>query len=137
MPSTHSRESTRTLYRPVRTITVSHIKQVDELHVSLYENTSLDIFVNDLSKKSGVILVTRKSDERAVGFSTQTCFELAVNGRPVRGDVAEITPKLKAANPHIAFFERANPEWRRGTELPCVGSCDDESVLRACVWTCR
>lgn len=238
MSSTNRRESTCTFYRPVRAITVQHIKQMYELYASFYENTSLDVFLNDLSKKSGVILVTRKSDEKVVGFSTQTCFELTIDGRQVRGifsgdtiieptywgnnalaatfhrrvvierlkrpltpfywfliskgyktylllannfynyypnvagrdaryrriteaycealfptafnkermlldfghdyvrlrgDVAEITPELKAANPHIAFFERVNPEWRRGTELPCVGSCDYESVLRSCV----
>ena len=238
MTSTTRKESVNTFYRPIQGITVTHIKQMYDLYASFYENTSLDVFLHDLSKKSGVILVTRKSDDQVVGFSTQTCFDLRVEGRRIRGifsgdtiiepvywgnnalastfqrrvvierfkhpftpfywfliskgyktyllltnnfynyypnvnggdaryrrvteayckalfpeafdrermlldfgneyvrlkgDVAEITPELKAANPHIAFFEKINPEWRRGTEVPCVGSCDYESVLRSCI----
>ena len=238
MPDTSRKELVNTVYRPIQNITVTHIKQMYDLYASFYENTALDVFMHDLSQKSGVILVTRKSDEKVVGFSTLTCFDLRVEGRAVRGifsgdtiiepaywgnnalattfhrrvlierlkkpltpfywfliskgyktyllltnnfynyypnvrggdaryrrvteaycealfpeafdrqkmvldfghdyvrlkgDVAEITPELKAANPHIAFFEMVNPEWRRGTELPCVGSCDYESVLRSCV----
>ena len=34
----------------------------------------------------------------------------------LKGDVADITPELKAASPHIAFFEKVNPTWRRGTD---------------------
>lgn len=238
MPETSRKELVNTFYRPIQNITVTHIKQMYDLYASFYENTALDVFMHDLSQKSGVILVTRKSDEKVVGFSTLTCFDLRVEGRAVRGifsgdtiiepaywgnnalattfhrrvlierlkkpltpfywfliskgyktyllltnnfynyypnvrggdaryrrvteaycealfpeafdrqrmvldfghdyvrlkgDVAEITPELKAANPHIAFFEQANPEWRRGTELPCVGSLDYESLLRSCV----
>jgi hypothetical protein len=238
MTTTTRRESVSTFYRPIQGITVTHIKQMYDLYASFYENTALDVFLQDLSKKSGVILVTRKSDEKVVGFSTLTCFDIEVEGRNARGifsgdtiiepaywgnnalaatfhrrvvierlkkpftpfywfliskgyktylllannfynyypnvnggdaryrrvteaycnalfpeafdrermvldfghdyvrlkgDVAEITPELKAANPHIAFFDRINPEWRRGTELPCVGSVDYESVLRSMI----
>jgi hypothetical protein len=238
MTTTTRRESVSTFYRPIQGITVTHIKQMYDLYASFYENTALDVFLQDLSKKSGVILVTRKSDGKVVGFSTLTCFDIEVEGRNARGifsgdtiiepaywgnnalaatfhrrvvierlkkpftpfywfliskgyktylllannfynyypnvnggdaryrrvteaycnalfpeafdrermvldfghdyvrlkgDVAEITPELKAANPHIAFFDRINPEWRRGTELPCVGSVDYESVLRSMI----
>jgi hypothetical protein len=34
--------------------------------------------------------------------------------------VAEISDELKAGNPRVAFFERANPEWREGVELACL-----------------
>ena len=44
-----------------------------------------DIFLNDLSKKSGVILVTRKSDDKVVGFSTQTFFDINHPGKIVDG----------------------------------------------------
>jgi hypothetical protein len=43
--------------------------------------------------------------------------------------VAEITPELAAANPHIAYFEKMNPTWRRGTEMPCLGSIDVGSAV--------
>lgn len=238
MQANSRKERVSTFYRPINSLTVVQIKQMYDLYASFYENTAMDIFMNDLSKKSGVILVARKSDEKVVGFSTLTCFDLEVDGRPIRGifsgdtiiepaywgnnalaatfqrrvvierlkhpftpfywfliskgyktyllltnnfynyyprvqgsddkyrrvteaycdalfpeafdrermildfghdyvrlkgDVAEITSELKASNPHIAFFEKVNPEWRRGTELPCVGSLDFESVLRSCV----
>lgn len=51
----------------------------------------------------------------------------------LKGDVADITPELRAANPHIAFFEKVNPTWRRGTEVPCIGACDYESLFRSIV----
>jgi hypothetical protein len=85
MSSVNQKEKVATFFRPIRAITVTHIKQMYELYAAFYENTSLDIFLNDLSKKSGVILVMRKSDERIVGFSTQTFFDLKVEGKRVRG----------------------------------------------------
>lgn len=242
MSSAAQKEKVSTFFRPIQAVTVTHIKQMYELYAAFYENTSLDIFLSDLSKKSGVILVSRKSDDRIVGFSTQTFFDLKVDGKRVRGifsgdtiiepaywgnnalantfyrrlvierikrpfvpfywfliskgyktyllmtnnfynyypkvdgnrgdrtalyhniteaycqqlfpeafdrqrmlldfgdsyvrlkgDVAEITPELKAASPHIAFFEKVNPDWRRGTEVPCLAACDYESLLRSIV----
>jgi hypothetical protein len=232
------KEKVSTFFRPIKAVTVTDIKQMYDLYASYYENTSLDIFMQDLSKKSGVILVTRKADDRIVGFSTQTFFNLVVDGKRVRGifsgdtiieqaywgnnalantfyrrliierikrpftpfywfliskgyktyllltnnfynyypnvngkdekyrriteaycqqlfpdafdkdkmlldfgqsyvrlkgDVADITPELKAASPHIAFFEKVNPSWRRGTEVPCLGACDYESLFRSLV----
>jgi hypothetical protein len=238
MSSSASRDKVSTFFRPISAVTVTHIRQMYDLYAGFYENTSLDVFLNDLSKKSGVILVTRKADDRVVGFSTQTFFDLKVDGKRVRGifsgdtivdpaywgnnalantfyrrlvierikqpfvpfywfliskgyktyllltnnfynyypnvrgqdekyrriteayceqlfpqyfdrekmlldfgndyvrlkgDVAEITPELRAANPHIAFFEKVNPTWRRGTEVPCIGACDYESLFRSIV----
>ncbi len=240
MSSAAQKEKVSTFFRPIQAVTVTHIKQMYELYAAFYENTSLDIFLSDLSKKSGVILVARKSDDRIVGFSTQTFFDLKVDGKRVRGifsgdtiiepaywgnnalantfyrrliierikrpfvpfywfliskgyktyllmtnnfynyypkvdgnrggrneryhniteaycqqlfpeafdkanmlldfgdsyvrlkgDVAEITPELKSANKHIAFFEQMNPSWRRGTEVPCLAACDYESLFRS------
>jgi hypothetical protein len=242
MASPAHKEKTRTFFRPISSVTVSHIKQMYELYAQYYENTSLDIFLSDLSKKSGVILVERKSDDRLVGFSTQTFFDLKVEGKRVRGifsgdtiiekeywgnndlantfyrrliierikrplvpfywfliskgyktyllmtnnfynyypkvdgnrpgrddhyraiteaycqqlfpdafdrknmvldfgedyvrlkgEVADITPELKASNPHIAFFDKVNPGWRRGNEVPCLAACDYESLFRSIV----
>ncbi|MBI5924799.1 MAG: hypothetical protein HY836_04300 [Aquabacterium sp.] len=242
MSSTAKKEKVSTFFRPIKSVTVSNIKQMYDIYASYYENTSLDIFLNDLSKKSGVILVTRKSDDKIVGFSTQTFFDIKVDGKRVRGifsgdtiieqaywgnnalantfyrrliierikrpftpfywfliskgyktyllmtnnfynyypkvdgnrggrneryhnitqaycealfpeafdkeamlldfgqeyvrlkgDVADITPELKSANPHIAFFEKVNPSWRRGTEVPCLAACDYESLFRSIV----
>jgi len=79
------KEKTRTFYQPIDRVTVTHIKQMYELYQSYYENTALDIFINDLSKKTGVIMVTRDSDDHLVGFSTQVLMKLNVDGKKVRG----------------------------------------------------
>lgn len=238
MSSPANKEKTRTFFRPISSVTVSHIKQMYELYSQYYENTSLDIFLSDLSKKSGVIIVERKADDRLVGFSTQTFFDLKVDGKRVRGifsgdtiiekeywgnnalantfyrrliierikrplvpfywfliskgyktyllmtnnfynyypnvngkdekyraiteaycqqlfpdafdrnnmlldfgedyvrlkgEVADISTELTSTNPHIAFFEKVNPSWRRGTEVPCLAACDYESLFRSIV----
>jgi hypothetical protein len=39
----------------------------------------------------------------------------------LKEDVAEITDEMKDKYPKIAFFEKVNPTWRQGTELPCIG----------------
>lgn len=50
--------------------------------------------------------------------------------QPLRGDVAEITERMREDNPKIRFFEDRNPEWRRGTEMPCVGVIDWKDLLK-------
>ncbi|MBE0482931.1 MAG: hypothetical protein IBX52_05455 [Bacterioplanes sp.] len=47
----------------------------------------------------------------------------------LKGDVADITPDLRAANHKIRFFDDTNPTWRRGTELPCVGEVCSRSFI--------
>ena len=223
------KDPVRTYFCPINRIGAKDIQQMYVLYSSFYEQTSLDIFLTDLAKKSGVILVERKADGRIVGFSTQTFFNIVVDGKRVRGifsgdtivepaywgnnalantfyrrliierfkhpftpfywfliskgyktyllltnnfykyypcvekedprlkriteayceqlfpeyfdrdkmlldfgdsyvrlkeDIARITPELAAANKHIGFFEKVNPSWERGTEVPCIGSCD-------------
>jgi hypothetical protein len=49
---------------------------------------------------------------------------------PLRGDVAEITDRMRADNPKIRFFEDRNPEWRRGTEMPCCGEIRWKDLLK-------
>lgn len=238
MSAAIKKEKVSTFFRPISSVTVSNIKQMYDLYAKYYENTSLDVFLSDLSKKSGVILVTRAVDDQIVGFSTQTFFDIKVDGKRVRGifsgdtiieqaywgnnalantfyrrliierlkrpfvpfywfliskgyktyllmtnnfynyypnvngkdeqyrrvteaycqqlfpdafdrekmlldfgesyvrlkgDVATITPELTATSPHIAFFEKVNPSWRRGTEVPCLAACDYESLFRSIV----
>ena len=232
------KDPVRTYFCPINRIGAKDIQQMYVLYSSFYEQTSLDIFLTDLAKKSGVILVERKADGRIVGFSTQTFFNIVVDGKRVRGifsgdtivepaywgnnalantfyrrllierikhpftpfywfliskgyktyllltnnfykyypcvhkedprlkritqayceqlfpeyfdrdkmlldfggsyvrlkeDIARITPELAAANKHIGFFEHVNPSWDRGTEVPCIGSCDYGTALRSIV----
>ena len=42
----------------------------------------------------------------------------------LKQDVAPITPEMRARNPRIDFFERANPDWKNGVELACMGEID-------------
>ena len=79
------KDPVRTYFVPINRIGANDIRQMYALYSSFYENTSLDIFLTDLAKKSGVILVSRKEDGRIVGFSTQTFFNLVVDGKRVRG----------------------------------------------------
>jgi len=234
MPPPATQDKVITYFKYLKNITVNDIKQMYDLYAAYYENTSLDIFLNDLSKKTGAIMVVRKSDGKVVGFSTQQVLELDIHGKKVRGvfsgdtiveprywgnnklgvvfyrflirekfrrpwvpfywfliskgyktymlmvnncykyypnvagnkgeyveitkaycnqlfpeyfdpqsmlldfgeqyvrlkeTVAEITPELAAANEHIRYFEQMNPTWRRGTEMPCLGSIDMGSAL--------
>lgn len=39
----------------------------------------------------------------------------------LRDDVADISDDLRSRYPKIRFFEKRNPTWDQGTELPCVG----------------
>jgi len=233
MSSQPSREPLKAAYFPLSRIDVNDIRQMYAVYSRYYERTEWDIFLRDLSKKSGAFLIRRKSDNLIVGFSTVVTTDLMVKGRKARGvfsgdtiieraywgsrvlqlafykflisekvrnpratlywlliskgfktylllannfvsyypnpqgknselsevvdiycnqmfpeyydadrqildfgdeyqclkgDVAEITESMRRGNPGIRFFEECNPEWRRGTELPCVGVFDLEML---------
>lgn len=230
-----SRKTSAT-YRPIHAVCVATIRQMYAIYEKYYERTSLEIFLRDLSKKSGVILIQRKGDGAVVGFSTLQFFDFEVDGKRVRGvfsgdtvvekdywgsnalantfyrrlvierfkhplvpfywfliskgyktyllmtnnfynyypningdnerhkriaetfcsrtfpdafdrermlldfgsdyvalkeSVADITAEDRARDPNIAFFEQRNPSWDRGTELPCLASCDYVTFLRS------
>lgn len=216
-------------YAPLSRIDVTDIRQMYAVYSTYYERTEWEIFLSDLSKKSGAFLIRRKTDGRIVGFSTVVNCPLTVRGRKacgvfsgdtiieraywgsrvlqlafykylvaekmrnpqralywlliskgfktyllmannlqkfyphpggrnqelsevvdaycrqmfaehydaerqildfgdnyqcLKGDVAEITETMRQTSRNIRFFEERNPEWRRGTELPCVGVVD-------------
>ncbi|MES2092143.1 MAG: hypothetical protein V4532_19495 [Pseudomonadota bacterium] len=48
----------------------------------------------------------------------------------LKGDVAEIDQALRNKEPDVAFFEQRNPDWRRGTELPCIAQADLWTFLK-------
>lgn len=48
----------------------------------------------------------------------------------LKSNVAEITDSMRQNHPKIAFFERRNPSWQAGTELPCVGVVSFEFFAR-------
>lgn len=78
-------DKVHTFYRRVKSVTVPYIRQMYELYASHYDNTSLDGFMRDLCKTSGVILSVRESDDKIVGFATQTVLSLDIDGKAVRG----------------------------------------------------
>lgn len=226
MKNNNKRAALNATYARTADIDVHAIRQMYSVYSQYYENTTWDIFLHDLSKKTGAFIM-RNAGGRVVGFSTLMTTDVAVNGRkvrgvfsgdtiieraywgsralqfaffrfliaekvrnpfrpiywfliskgfktylllannfftfyprhdggegehlsdivdaycehmfpafynresrildfggdyqPLRGDVAEITERMRAESPAIRFFEERNPEWRRGTELPCVG----------------
>ena len=72
-------------YLPINRVSPAQIREMYALYSRYYENTSLDIFLNDMARKSGVFLIRRRTDGRIVGFSTVTRMVLTASGRPVRG----------------------------------------------------
>jgi hypothetical protein len=51
------------------------------------------------------------------------------NANCLKDHVAGISPELRS-DPDIAFFEQRNPDWQRGTELPCIARADALSCLK-------
>jgi hypothetical protein len=63
-------------------------------------------------------------------FDESTCLlKFGNNYQKLKEDVAEITEEMKEKFPKIAFFEKINPSWREGTELPCIGDIDWLSII--------
>lgn len=48
----------------------------------------------------------------------------------LKDNVAPITDGVRKASPATVFFERCNPEWQRGTELPCIGRAGFSDLFR-------
>jgi hypothetical protein len=235
MPKIAPETLTRTAYLPRRSVKVSVVRQLYEVHERAYEHTSLDDFTQELKRQTGVLALQRLADGHIVGFSTQSLCSLSVDGQSARGlftgplvvdpeyrsgrelrravfrrlfmerlkhpmapfywfftaaglqdyllmthcfphhhpsaagldqrhlklaqaycaqlfphafdrhrmllDFAEGHARLKPDldTPEVTtpvqervreFFERANPTWRQGTELPCVAECDWSSLWR-------
>ncbi len=51
----------------------------------------------------------------------------------LKGTVADINEPLRQREPDIAFFERCNPGWDRGHELPCIAPIGLKTLLVAMV----
>lgn len=220
-------------YKKIAKINVHEIRQMYGIYSQYYENTTWDIFLRDLSKKTGAFVLYCPKQQRVVGFSTVMTCDMIVQGKVSRGvfsgdtviekaywgssalqlafykllltekarhprktiywlliskgfktylllannfvayyphhenkysylakvvddycqkmfaeyydadkriidfgdayqclkeDVANITESMRRENSKIRYFEECNPEWRRGTELPCVGVFDFKTV---------
>jgi hypothetical protein len=94
-------EQISTHYRPIRSVSVTSIRQLYEVFAACHDHPSLDVFIRELGQKSGVIVIVRQSDHRIVGFSTQTVAKLDVDGKRVLtllSDDAVVLPKYWAQN---------------------------------------
>jgi hypothetical protein len=85
MPKTATETLTRTAYLPLRSVKVSAVRQLYDVHERAYEHTSLDDFTQELKRQTGVLALQRLTDGRIVGFSTQSLCSLSVDGQSVRG----------------------------------------------------
>ena len=47
----------------------------------------------------------------------------------LKDDVAEITDEMIANDQNIRHFEKLNPSWKQGTELPCAGEVTISMLL--------
>lgn len=222
-------------YRRIDRISPADVLKMYGIFQRYYENADLDTFLRDMSKKTGVFLLRRRSDREIVGFSTVATMDLLVDGKPIKGvfsgdtiierdywgsralplafflylvrvvlrhpltpvfwlviskgyktyllltnnffrfyphpdnryqeyqsiipqycerlfpgyynaergildfghdyqrlkaDVAPINDEVRRASQAVAFFEARNPEWHRGTELPCVGRAGFSDAFR-------
>lgn len=48
-------------------------------------------------------------------------LNFGTNSQRLKGDVTPITDQMRRNFPKIAFFEKCNPNWADGMELPCLG----------------
>lgn len=71
-------------YKAREKVTLEECKGMYELFSQYYHNTPFDTFLSDLAKKKGVFIAKRHTDQKVVGFSTATTFDVDVDGRPVR-----------------------------------------------------
>ena len=60
----------KAVYRPISKIDVHDIRQMYGIYSQYYERTTWDIFLRDLSKKTGAFLLSCPKEGRIVGFST-------------------------------------------------------------------
>ncbi|CUS40349.1 MAG: hypothetical protein KBT77_09500 [Thalassolituus oleivorans] len=51
------------------------------------------------------------------------------NYHALKSHVATISPSMRAENRNIQLFERLNPTWQRGTELPCVAEISLDCIV--------
>ncbi|MDF1764558.1 MAG: hypothetical protein P1U57_14210 [Oleibacter sp.] len=87
--------------------------------------------------------IAGKQDEELASLVDQYCttlypeaynaekriLDFGENYHALKDDVAEITHKMRMENRNIRYFDDTNPEWHRGTELPCVGEISASTLL--------
>lgn len=72
-------------YVPLHRLVPADVQQMYGIFAQYYQNTTQQTFLDDLSRKSGVILARTRKSRRIVGFSTLTDFTIEVDGKRARG----------------------------------------------------
>ena len=90
-------------YKARRKLTLDECRGMYALFSQYYHNTPFETFLNDLDKKTGVFIAKRHTDQKVVGFSTATTFDVQVDGRPVRLLFSGDTVMAKEYWGHPAF----------------------------------
>lgn len=86
VPVTHELPPLTARFRRVESISPMELQQMHALFSRFYENADLKKFLEDLSEKSGVILVREKTEAATIrGFSTVKQVELDDDGRRAIG----------------------------------------------------
>ena len=86
VPVTHELPSLTARFRRVESISPMELQQMHALFSRFYENADLKKFIEDLSEKSGVILVREKTEAATIrGFSTVKQVELDDGGKRAIG----------------------------------------------------
>lgn len=78
-------EKLNSRYVPLQRLSPVDIQQMYAVFSQYYQNTTLQTFLDDLSRKSGVILARTRKSKRIVGFSTLTVFDISVEGKRAKG----------------------------------------------------
>lgn len=95
-------------YVPLQRLTPADTQQMYAIFSQYYQNTTQQTFLNDLSRKSGVILARTRKSKRIVGFSTLTDFDISVDGKRARGlfsgDTIVEPAYWGARCLHVAFY---------------------------------
>lgn len=72
-------------YVPLQRLSPAETQRMYAIFSQYYQNTTQQTFLDDLSRKSGVILARTRKSKRIVGFSTLTDFDITVGGKRARG----------------------------------------------------
>lgn len=67
-------------FKKIKHVSVPQLLEMHKVFIQYYHNADLHTFVTDMGKKTGVILLQDKRNERIVGFSTWTELNIKQNG---------------------------------------------------------
>lgn len=79
------RHQAKARYQPVHKVTVHDLRAMYAVFTRYYDNISLEQFIEDMSAKTGIIVLRDQNEDRIVGFSTLKSKRLRIGHRRVTG----------------------------------------------------